>query len=247
MSQTIRSILLFFLVAVLPGAVSADEFVERIPAASPGVLRIDLDRGRVDVAVHDAREVRLEAMSRGVGAAAVHFEVQEENGTIVLVGHGDSWLDFIKTAPMVRVQAWVPHDFAVEITTDRGSIEVGDIDGGLVASAIRGEIRAARIRGPVELRTEVGPIQGDDVDGDVKASSQSGDITLSRVRGDVLADTHDGSVRVVQIEGDVVARARSQIEIDDVWGAVVAHVREDRPTTRRRAPTSRAAVSLGFH
>jgi hypothetical protein len=106
-------------------AVSAEagELDRTFPAADAGTLTIALDLGSVAVHTRDGDQIRLEAVSRGVGASSVHFVARAEGREVLLVGAAEPWLAWLATAPGVRVQAWVPPDTAVRIRAP-GAVEV---------------------------------------------------------------------------------------------------------------------------
>ena len=88
-----------------------------VPAEQTGTLYVELDRGRVDVVPHDASEVRIEAQARGLGASSVHFQLRQDGNDVVLTGRGEEWLAWMQSGPSVRVRAWVPRRYTVEIST----------------------------------------------------------------------------------------------------------------------------------
>jgi len=107
-------------VAAAPAAAGEGDgdLVRSLPAASGGTLFVDLDRGRVDVFAHDAPEVRIEARARGIGASSVHFELRADGDDLILVGRGEDWLAWMASAPSVRVRAWVPREYGVQVRTE---------------------------------------------------------------------------------------------------------------------------------
>lgn len=93
------------------------ELTQRIPVSDGGTLYVELDHGRVDVLAHDASEVRIEARARGLGASAVHFDLRAAGNDVVLTGIHEDWLEWMSTTPTVRVRAWVPRDYQVQVST----------------------------------------------------------------------------------------------------------------------------------
>lgn len=97
---------------------SADQFYgERIPVSEGGTLRIVLDRGDVEVTSHDAPEVRIEALARGLGASSMAFQVRVDGREVLLTGRDAAWLAWISGGPHVNVRVWVPRRFTVEVAT----------------------------------------------------------------------------------------------------------------------------------
>jgi len=98
--------------AASAGAESLDQ---SFPASEGGRLRIALDYGQVDVVPVDAEEVRIEAQARGVGASGVHFDARTEGRDVVLTSRAEPWVAFLNSTPRVRVRAFVPAAWAVDL------------------------------------------------------------------------------------------------------------------------------------
>jgi hypothetical protein len=92
-------------------------------AADTGRLVIALDFGSVAVRVHDEPSVRIAAVSRGVGASSVHFEARAEGGDVFFRGSAEPWVGWLHTAPAVRVEAWLPRGYRVELA-EPGAVEL---------------------------------------------------------------------------------------------------------------------------
>jgi hypothetical protein len=107
----------------LAAAANGGELDRTFPAAGGGTLRIALDFGSVAVQTHEGSEIRLEAVSRGIGASGVHFDAHVEGRDVVLTGAAEPWLGWLHSSPGVRVRAWVPRTCAVQIRS-LGPIEV---------------------------------------------------------------------------------------------------------------------------
>jgi len=100
-----------------PAWADPGELSQRIPVSDGGTLYVELDHGRVDVLAHDASEVRIEARARGLGASDVHFDVRTAGNDVVLTGSHEDWLEWMSTTPTIRVRAWVPRDYQVQVST----------------------------------------------------------------------------------------------------------------------------------
>jgi len=106
-------------------AVSAEagKLDRTFPAAGAEIVTIALDFGSVAVLTHESDQIRLEAVSRGVGASSIHFDARAEGHEVVLTGAAEPWVAWLATAPGVRVQAWVPRNTAVTIRAP-GALDV---------------------------------------------------------------------------------------------------------------------------
>ena len=81
---------------LLPVAASGGDLSERVRVPDGGSLRIDLDRGDVEVVHHDATDVRIEARALGFGASSVHFDLRAAGDDFVLTGRSEGWLRWIR-------------------------------------------------------------------------------------------------------------------------------------------------------
>lgn len=116
----LRRILVLLAVLVVSGlafagAAAAEGLDRSFPANEGGRLRIALDFGQVDVVPVEAEEVRIEAQARGVGASGVHFDARSEGGDVVLTGRAEPWVGFLRSSPRVRVRAFVPAAWSVDL------------------------------------------------------------------------------------------------------------------------------------
>jgi hypothetical protein len=76
-------------------------------------LVIALDFGGIAVRAHGANTVRIEALSRGIGARGVHFDAH--GGDVYIVGEAKEWVGFLQSTLSERVRARVLRSYQVEI------------------------------------------------------------------------------------------------------------------------------------
>jgi TonB family protein len=112
----------------------------------------------------------------------------------------------------VQFDIEVPPNYNVEVKTEAGDIETGDI-GGIASLATQGgNIRAGRIgigtsrnsaseRLVAKLETEGGHIQVQDVAGDLRAFTAGGHINAGNIAGDAALRSGGGHIRAGQIGG----------------------------------------------
>jgi hypothetical protein len=120
----------------------------------------------------------------------------------------------------------VPRGISLDLSTQGGSISVGDTDGretflrtsggrvttGLIKgkALIRAnDVRTGNIGGDVEIRGEGGRLQVGNVDGNAEFNSKGGDIITGIVKGSVKADTGSGSVTIRESNGDVLVSTQA--------------------------------------
>ena len=86
----------------------AEDLTQTLPVARPGRLRIELDRGSVDVLTHPESSVHVEATAHGLGASSVAFEVVREGDDVVLRARTEAWIDWLSSGPRLSVQVLIP-------------------------------------------------------------------------------------------------------------------------------------------
>jgi TonB family protein len=113
----------------------------------------------------------------------------------------------------VQFEIAVPRNYNVEVKTEAGDIETGDIGGIATLTTEGGNIRAGRIGGNgsvrksaserlvARLETEGGHIQVQDVAGDLKAFTAGGHINAGNIAGDAALRSGGGHIRAGQIGG----------------------------------------------
>jgi TonB family protein len=120
-------------------------------------------------------------------------------------------------SPAAGAQFWVqfeiavPKSYSVEVKTEVGDIETGDIGGTAYLSTLGGNIRAGRIgtsgvhAGPgytvAKLETDGGHIQVQDVSGDLTAFTAGGHINARNIAGDASLHSGGGHIHAGQIGG----------------------------------------------
>jgi TonB family protein len=112
----------------------------------------------------------------------------------------------------VQFEIAVPANYSVEVKTEAGDIETGDIGGIATLTTQGGNIRAGRIgigsmrnatpdRLVARLETGGGHIQVQDVAGDLKAFTAGGHINAGNIAGDAALRSGGGHIRAGQIGG----------------------------------------------
>jgi len=112
----------------------------------------------------------------------------------------------------VQFEIAVPRNYSVEVKTEAGDIETGDIGGIASLTTQGGNIHAGRIgvsnarnagseRLVARLETEGGHIQVQDVAGDLRAFTAGGHINAGNIAGDASLRSGGGHIRAGQIGG----------------------------------------------
>ena len=223
--MSVRILFIYLTLAIATRA--AEREVTRTFVVEPGcTLKVDLYRGRIDVAESDAAEVKV-TIHAEIGAdtdaeaeragQALQIELAAQDNTVAVrvrnpseAGWHFEWGDPGQLDIFCRVS--VPRRCSVELRTSRGSITVGNLEGRVFARSEAGGIFARRIDGPVDAATE---------SGDVIVSRCLGEATLRTQRGTIRAGTLGGRSNLRNMTGDIdVLAARAGVtayaEVGDV-------------------------------
>ncbi len=210
------------------------EFVERIdktvPVEKGGTLYLTTPEGSVEVKAWDQDEVRVEV--------AKSAEAFTESGARELLAEVQVFVE--KTAADVRVRVEstedlddldlefhfsVPRVYNLDLNTSGGSIEIGDLEGQVLARTAGGSIGVGYIeKGKVDVETAGGSISIAGIEGgDGRAHTAGGSITVGEVSGTVEAETAGGSISVTRAGGPIRAEtAGGSIEVGDGGQGVYA-------------------------
>ena len=234
-----RSGLLAMLVGAWLAPATALAFEEAIPVEPGGTLTVDVDLGEglrpdpgfLELASHDAEEVRVVADADGWASWGVSFTLDAGDPAVrldVRVGGATSWMF---GGPRVRVRVWVPREFSVDIRSNSGTVRIQDIAGHVRARARDAGVEVRGVLGPVKLRVVNGPVEIEEITGDLQVTSSEGPIQIAWVAGDVEARTTAGEIEMRHIDGEVTAKTLGgSIELAQVRGPIVA--RTERGSVR---------------
>jgi hypothetical protein len=106
----------------LAAPAGAEEFTQSIPVARPGRLRIELDRGSIDILTHPDPSVQVRAEARGLGASSVDFEIVREGDDVVLRARTEEWIEWLSSGPRLSVLVFIPPYFEVVSSSDHALI-----------------------------------------------------------------------------------------------------------------------------
>ncbi|MBW2279159.1 MAG: DUF4097 family beta strand repeat protein [Deltaproteobacteria bacterium] len=187
---------------LLPGAVLAADFRGNVNVESGGTLEVELSAGSVEIDSHDEEQVEVEARADSFGGS-FRFELTSDGKDARLTGSGSSWFGF--SASSVSVRITVPREYAIDLETGGGRVEIDDVEGDIVVHTNGGRIEVDGAVGQVEVETSGGRISIDDVDGDVRARTSGGSIDVSEVTGEVDVRTSGGHIQIHDVGGPVFA------------------------------------------
>ncbi|HVN87502.1 MAG TPA: DUF4097 family beta strand repeat-containing protein [Candidatus Binatia bacterium] len=184
---------------------AVNELDETVSVESGGTLFIDLDRGAVEVASHDANEVHVDARATGWGAWNFEFDLARRDNDVRVSGEMGSWLPW-PFGPRVRVRVMVPRPYSVDARTRGGRITLANLAGRIIAETKGGSVQLDGAEGPVTLHTSGGAMRVAQVEGDVRVDTSGGAIEVRQVVGNVLANTSGGPITISGVTGRVAAR-----------------------------------------
>jgi hypothetical protein len=183
--RTVTALLLGLALAATANA----DLAKRVPLEPSRVLRIELERGNVEVLTHRDADVRVEARARGVGASSIHFELASHEGGLVLTGRADPWVDWMRSGPRIAVRVWVPEDCGVAVHTASGDVEIEGVAGPVVATTSGGTIRIIDLAGSAQMVTGAERISLSQASGGATAYASSASSGSDGVSGHVEALT----------------------------------------------------------
>lgn len=211
---------IFFFDVPLAAVSAAERTVRQTFSVQPGcVLTVDAYRGGVVIDESPDAELRVVARvestlsnerdaNDAVDALKLDMKMEGNHVTVQARNPRESRLRFVwnEDEPLdISFQISVPSRCSLDLTTGRGGIVVGVLNGDMKA------------------RTENGTIFFRGVDGSVQASSGSGDIVVSRCSGNLSLSTRRGNIRAGTVRGRTeVKAANGDIEIQSAEGGIVA-------------------------
>lgn len=127
-----------------------------------------------------------------------YLSVVPEDADVYIQGkfkHGrERWRKILNRLE-IRFHVTVPKNYNVDLSTQGGSIKVGDLDGTVRAHTAGGSLRFGNITGTVWGRTSGGSIKVASCSGGADVQSSGGSIRLESVGGNVNAKTSGGTIR----------------------------------------------------
>jgi TonB family protein len=179
-----------------------------------GTLTIrDGDRVRVNLEVGDVRvrtqasgsvqyHLRVEVPASANASANPQFQVSARSGSGGVIISGQAVRERSSERFWVTLELDIPRSSSLDVSTQGGSVEVGDIDGRLKCSTAGGSIRVGRAGTSARLETEGGDVSVQDAAADLTAITGGGNILVGSVRGTASLRTGGGHIRAERIDGE---------------------------------------------
>ena len=195
----------------------ADAVARRVASEQNGSVTIhDGDRVRVNMEMGDIRvrtqasgtveyrlRIEVPAGSSRNASSSPLFQVYARSGPdggAVIVGRAQRERSAERF--WVTLELNVPRSTPLELSTQGGSVDVGDIDGRLVCDTAGGKIRIGRVGASARLRTAGGDVVVQDVAGDLTASTGGGNIIAGAIHGSADLRSGGGHIRVARVDGE---------------------------------------------
>ncbi len=196
------------------------EYIERIDKTikvkEGGELIVKSDEGPIYVDSWNKKEVRVVVIKRAdVGReseARKYFEDIkiwiDKNGNNVIVKGETPWGRRGRRRPRIEIEITVPYKYNVNLLTEGGSLNIGDLEGNVEGETDGGSIKVGQIKnGNVNISTAGGSIKINEVDkGNVEAETAGGSIKVGDVNGNLNVNTSGGSIKL----GKITVRAVAQ-------------------------------------
>lgn len=222
------------MIAPTLGSKVSDEMEQRFEVAGGGTLRMEVDRGSIEVIAGegDAVLVRVSRVAEGRRSQAQdwlkrHRISMSKDGIDVRVNSKfeGSVKRLFRRSPRLQVkyEVTVPRDYSTALRTAGGRVKVGGLTGSIRASTAGGGMEFTDIRGPIQGQTSGGGITVATCNGTVKVETAGGGIRLSEIAGDVTAHTSGGSIHLDGVRGNaMVETAGGGIDAKEVEGELTA-------------------------
>jgi DUF4097 and DUF4098 domain-containing protein YvlB len=210
-------------------AVRADVVERSFDVRPGGTLRLDTDRGSIEITTVEAPRVTVrverESRSGSIDVEDHRVELEQNEADVVVRGDTERGLFGWRSSRLhVRYLVTVPSRYDLDLETAGGDITVSDLEGEVRARTSGGDLVLGRVDGPVTASTSGGDVEltassvsatvrssgGDlrigDVQGRVDAHTSGGNVWIEHAAGDVVASTSGGDISVAQVRGAIEAR-----------------------------------------
>jgi hypothetical protein len=235
--------LLVFLAASLIASVSLSAekaFDRRFTVVPGGQLTLDADTGSVNVVGRDGNEVVVHAEVDGSDEFLARLNIaaeQTSSGIGITARVAPSgwfhWFDFSRERVHFTID--VPRNYALQLRTSGGNLDVRSISANVRGSTSGGNVVVRSVSGTVKLHTSGGDIDAEGLDGATELGTSGGNVGVADTRGALDVHTSGGDIRLTNIDASVKA--------DTSGGNVSAGIRSNRGIS---LSTSGGAISLSL-
>ncbi len=171
-------------------------------------IRVSMEMGDIRVrtqasgAVQYRLRVEAPAGSTRDASSSPRFQISARSSADGAVIVGRTVRERSSERFWVTLELDVPRATPLEISTQGGAVDVGDIDGRLICDTAGGKIRVGRVGASARLRTAGGDVIIQDVAGDLVATTGGGNILAGAVRGSADLRSGGGHIRAARVDGE---------------------------------------------
>ena len=214
-------------------AVTEENISREFPAVQGGGLIVDVNFGSVEVLTNGNDKVQVEVWRKVVRKKKALEEEYLKSNPVVIQVEGDKvvvraqsterdmWSG--KNRNEARYKVFVPAQYAADVKTSGGSINVSGLAAQIQARTSGGSLKFAGIKGDLNGHTSGGSIYAGDCVGHIDLHTSGGSIQIIQGNGELAAKTAGGSITVREFKGPVAVRTSGgSIHIEEVTGAVEA-------------------------
>jgi DUF4097 and DUF4098 domain-containing protein YvlB len=200
-----------------------DQLQQDFPVGSS--LRINNDRGAVNVTVSDDNQIHVAAHKR-INAdnqqeadkfnPATKPQITASANAVTLNANTQGSGDRTVTTDL---DVSVPRKAAVVISTRRGDVSVLGRDGDVEISSQHGDVAASDVNGKVSVNLSGGSARISDISGDVSVQGRADDISVADIKGAAQLNGEFDSLKLGKIAGAVGFKsARTDMEFSRLNG-----------------------------
>jgi len=209
------------LLASLPLSLQAkiERVVEKTFTVSPGgKLTVQTQGGNIRVTTGTGDRVTVVATQRFKTDSEAEADDYAKNLTLAIEqtggdvsaiskydGSRTKWFSWGGNPVTVNFDVTVPTQYAANVRTSGGNIDIGDLTGDVDAHTSGGNVKVAKIGGAVNIRTSGGNIEVGEAVKSLDARTSGGHIRVWRVAGNAEVDTSGGNITVDEAAGKLNA------------------------------------------
>jgi DUF4097 and DUF4098 domain-containing protein YvlB len=205
-------------------------FSEEVKAAEPvkagAMVRVTNYRGDVSIHPEDIPEIRVVVKKavRAMNDAEADRIAKSTTVQVISVPSGYEVKPERKDEGYRRVrinmEVHVPRQVSVEVSTDRGGVQVVGVTGNVTANANRGDIEIRSVSGEVRADLRGGNVRIQDIKGQVRIGGRGSEIEVADVTGEtVIQGEFYGPIRASKVGKEVhFVSQRSDLTISQLPG-----------------------------
>jgi hypothetical protein len=227
------SFVLLFAACLAANAETEEEINKRFAVQPGGKLVLDVGFGSININTNASNEIIVDVIRKVSRATKTEEEeflaerpvtIEQEGNTVTIHSPAKSQTGGTSRGRQRTEGKYtisVPAQFNARIKTGGGAIAINDLTGEVKAGTSGGELRFARLHGPLDGNTSGGPIRITDCEGAQQVKTSGGGIEVSGGSGSLEGSTSGGPVTVKDFQGPVEVKSNGGgITIRNVAGKI---------------------------